>query len=75
MATKASPTPAGTGAPCTAALAEAALDYWTNRYAQAVVAEHTGGRTFVLVHLGGERFAIALEDLDEVAYTRPRSSI
>ena len=53
--------------PVGTALAEAALDYWTDRYAQADAAEQTGGRTFVLVHLGGERFAIALDDLDEVA--------
>ena len=53
--------------PADAALPESALDYWTGRYAQAIGTAQTGGRPFVVVSLGGERFAIALDDLDEVA--------
>ena len=50
-----------------ATLADSVLDYWTGRYAQAIGTEQTGGRPFVVVSLGGERFAIPLADLDEVA--------
>ncbi|HYN77658.1 MAG TPA: chemotaxis protein CheW [Lamprocystis sp. (in: g-proteobacteria)] len=50
-----------------AALTDSELEYWTGRYAQVVEAEQTGGRPFVVVSLGGERFAIGLQDLDEVA--------
>jgi purine-binding chemotaxis protein CheW len=42
-------------------------DYWTERYAQGGAAAEHAGQSYVLVRLGGERFAVAMQDLDEVA--------
>lgn len=48
-------------------LADLDLAHWTARYAESAAAARTALRPFVLVRVGGERFAVALDDLDEVA--------
>jgi chemotaxis signal transduction protein len=48
-------------------LPEPELDYWTERYAQGGAEVEHPGQAYVLVRLSGERFAVAMQDLDEVA--------
>ena len=48
-------------------LADLDLEHWTARYAESAAAARTALRPFVLVRVGGERFAVNLDDLDEVA--------
>jgi len=51
-----------------APLPAAELDHWTGRYAQALdPAESLTGRVFVIVRVAGERFALPMQVLDEVA--------
>jgi chemotaxis signal transduction protein len=48
-------------------LPESELERWTERYAESATESQTLGVHFVVVRVGGERFAVALDDLDEVA--------
>jgi chemotaxis signal transduction protein len=48
-------------------LPESELARWTDRYAESAIESRVAGVPFVLVRVGGEAFAVALEDLDEVA--------
>ena len=55
-------------APSTAPLPAAELDHWTGRYAQALdPLESSTDRVFVIVRVAGERFALPMQALDEVA--------
>ncbi|WP_295447974.1 chemotaxis protein CheW [uncultured Thiodictyon sp.] len=55
-------------APCAAPLPAAELEHWTKRYAQTVdpLGDLTGS-VFVIVRVAGERFALPMQALDEVA--------
>lgn len=48
-------------------LADTELEHWTRRYAESLAGARASGLSHVLVRVAGERFAIALDDLDEVA--------
>lgn len=48
-------------------LPEPEIEHWTGRYGESAASAQAAGAPFVLVRVGGERFAVALDDLDEVA--------
>lgn len=58
------PDPHRAGAP---PLPDAELDHWSARYAEALDGARVADAACVLVQVGGERFAVVLDDLDEVA--------
>lgn len=55
-------------APDRAILPDSELDFWTARYTQSLDDQgQSDGQVYVIARIGSERFAIPMQDLDEVA--------